>query len=46
MLKSELVRFETELARYAEAVADVGPLETVLQAVKVREQRRNAIRRG
>src|SRR5438445_4497534 len=44
MLKSELVRLEAELARYAEAIADVGPLEAVLQAVKAREQRRNAIR--
>ena len=43
-LKNELARLEVELNRYAEAVADVGPLETLLQAVKVREQRRDTIR--
>jgi hypothetical protein len=42
-VKSEL-RPEAELGRYAEAIADVGPLATILQAVKVREQRRDAIR--
>ena len=43
-LKNELARVEVELNRYAEAVADAGPLETLLQAVKVREQRRDTIR--
>src|SRR5437899_11921019 len=43
-LKNELGRVEVELNRYAEAVADAGPLETLLQAVKVREQRRDTIR--
>jgi hypothetical protein len=43
-LKSELARLDAELARYGEAIADGGPLETILQALKVREQRRDAIR--
>jgi hypothetical protein len=43
-LKAELTRLESELSRYAEAIADAGPLATILQAVKVREQRRDAIR--
>src|SRR3989441_5431363 len=43
-LKNELARLEAELSRYAEAIADAGPLATILQAVKVREQRRDAIR--
>jgi hypothetical protein len=43
-LKNELARLEAELTRYAEAIADAGPLATILQAVKVREQRRDAIR--
>jgi len=43
-VKSELARLEAELARYADAIADAGPLETILQAVKVREQRRGAVR--
>jgi len=43
-LKNELARLEVELNRYAEAVADAGPLETLLQAVKVREQRRDTLR--
>ena len=43
-LKGELARLDAELARYAEAIADAGPLETILQAVTVREQRRDAIR--
>src|SRR5437762_2431968 len=43
-LKNELARLEVELNRYAEAVADAGPLETLLQAVKGREQRRDTIR--
>jgi len=37
----ELARLEAELARYAEAMAPAGPLPTVLQAVGVREQRRD-----
>jgi hypothetical protein len=40
-LKNELVRLEAELSRYAEAIADAGPLATILQALKVREQRRD-----
>ena len=43
-LKSELARLEAELSRYGEAIADAGPLETILRAVKVREQRRDAPR--
>src|SRR5207249_7130608 len=43
-LKNELARLEAELTRYAEAIADAGPLGTILQAVKVREQRRDSIR--
>jgi len=43
-LKNELVRVEGELSRYAEAIADVGPLAAILEAIKVREQRRDAIR--
>jgi len=43
-LTSELAHLDAELARYADAIADGGPLETILQAVKVREQRRDAIR--
>jgi hypothetical protein len=43
-LKAELVRLAEELTRYAEAIAGVGPLATILQAMKVREQRRDAIR--
>ena len=42
--KAELTRLGTELNRYAEAIADAGPLTTILEAVKVREQRRDAIR--
>jgi len=43
-LKTELARLEGELIRYADAIADAGPLATILQAVKVREQRRDALR--
>jgi len=43
-LKAELARREGELTRYADAIADAGPLATILQAAKVREQRRDAIR--
>ena len=43
-LKGQLVRLEGELTRYAEAIADVGPLATIPQAVRGREQRRDAIR--
>ena len=43
-LKNELARLEAELSRYAEAIADAGPLATILQAVKAREQRRDTIR--
>ncbi len=43
-LTAELVRLDSELSRYAEAIADAGPLETILRAVKVREERRAAIR--
>jgi len=38
-LRAELTRLEGELSRYAEAIADAGPLATILEAVKVREQR-------
>ena len=40
----ELDRVDGELARYAEAIADAGPLDTILQAIRVREERRDAIR--
>ena len=43
-LKNELARLDAELSRYAQAIADAGPLATILQAVKVRELRRDAIR--
>jgi hypothetical protein len=43
-LKTELTRLEGELKRYTEAIADAGPLSTILHAVKIREQRRDAIR--
>lgn len=43
-LKSDLARLDAELGRYAEAIANAGPLEAILQAVRVREQRRDAIR--
>ena len=43
-LRTELVRIEAELARYAEAIADAGALDTSLQAIKIREERRDAIR--
>jgi hypothetical protein len=43
-LRTELVRIEAELARYAEAIADAGALDTILQAIKIREERRDAIR--
>jgi hypothetical protein len=43
-LKAKLTRIEAELARYGEAIADMGPLETILQAIRVREHRRDAIR--
>src|SRR5262249_49789956 len=43
-LKAELTRVESELSRYAQAIADAGPLKTILEAVKVRERRRDTIR--
>jgi hypothetical protein len=43
-LRAELTRLEGELSRYVEAIADAGPLATILEAVKEREQRRDAIR--
>ena len=43
-LHTELQRLDVELKRYAEAIADAGPLASVLTAIKVREQRRDAIR--
>ena len=43
-LKAELTRLEGELSRYAEAIADAEPLATILEAVRVREQRRDAVR--
>ena len=42
--KAELTRLEGELSRYAEAIANAGPLATILEAVKVRERRRDAVR--
>jgi hypothetical protein len=43
-LRAELIRIEAELGRYAEAIADTGPLETIVQAIKIREHRRDSIR--
>jgi DNA invertase Pin-like site-specific DNA recombinase len=43
-LKNELGRLDAELVRYAEAIAASGPLDVILQAIKVREQRRGVIR--
>lgn len=43
-LKGELARIETELARYAEAIADLGAVDSLLKAIKSREERRAAIR--
>ncbi len=39
-LKTELASLEAELARYAEAIAEAGPLDTILEAMRVREHRR------
>ena len=44
-LRGELVRLETELARYADAIAGAGALDTILQAMQTRENHRDAIRR-
>jgi hypothetical protein len=44
MLRAELIRIEAELVRYAEAIADAGPLETIVAAIKVRAHRRDSIR--
>jgi hypothetical protein len=38
------VRIEAEPAHYADAVANAGLLDTIVQASKVREERRHAIR--
>lgn len=43
-LRDGLARVETELGRYAESIADVGPLDTILNAIRVREERRDATR--
>jgi hypothetical protein len=43
-LRVELGRVDVELARYADAIADAGPLDTIVQAIKIREERRQAIR--
>ena len=43
-LRTELARIDAELARYAEAIADAGPLDAILQAIKAREDRRETIR--
>jgi hypothetical protein len=45
-LRDKLGRLEAELARYASAIADAGPLDMIVAAIKVREQRCEAIRRG
>lgn len=44
-LGGELTRLETELARYAEAIAAAGPLDTLRGAIRSREERREAISR-
>jgi len=44
-LRAELAKLETELARYAEAIADAGALEAIVGAIRTREQRRDVIRR-
>ncbi len=41
-----LVRLEGELTRHAEAIADTGPLATILQALTMREQRATGGKRG
>ena len=43
-LRAELHRLEGELGCYADAIADVGPLDTILQAIRAREERRDGIR--
>jgi Transposase/Recombinase zinc beta ribbon domain len=43
-LRTELERLDDELARYADAIGNAGPLDTILQAIKVPEERRDAIR--
>lgn len=42
--QAELQRIEAELARYAEAIALGGPLPTILDAVKARENRRRDLK--
>lgn len=42
--KTDLAGLEAELARYAEAIASGGSLDSILQAMRAREQRRAAIR--
>ena len=44
VLRAELERLDDELARYADAIGNAGPLDTILQAIKAREERRDAIR--
>src|SRR5207237_3677074 len=44
-LSDELARLEAELARYAEAIAEAGPLDAIVNAIRVREGRRDALRR-
>jgi len=42
-LKAELSRLEAELARYAEAIATAGPLESILSAIKAGQVRHDAM---
>ena len=43
VLHAELQRLDRELARYAEAIAETGPVASLLTSITLREQRRNAI---
>ena len=45
-LRVELERLDSELIRYADAVATAGPLETILHAIRVREERRATVESG
>jgi hypothetical protein len=44
-LKTELAKVEAEARSYAEAIAKQGPLDSILAALKIREERRVALRR-
>lgn len=44
-LKLELQRVQSELARYVAAIAEAGPLESLLESIRSCEERRAAIRK-